>query len=381
MPNLPIYLDYNATTPIDPEVAQAMLPYLTEHFGNPSSAHWFGRQTRQAIDKARMQVANFLGCEADEVIFTSGGSEANNYAIKGYAWAHREKGNHLIAAAIEHPAVLEVLAYLQRHGFQCTLLPVDDYGRVSAAALQAALTPQTILVSLMHANNEVGTLQPIPEIAAITRRAGVAFHCDAAQSAGKVPVRVQELGVDMLSLAGHKLYAPKGVGALFVRRGIQLEKLIHGAGHENNRRAGTENVLEIAGLGQACEIAQRELEKNMKHMHALRERLRNGLQQNLHDLKFNGHPEQVLPNTLSVSFRNVAANALMAELSNTLAVSPGAACHADSISISHVLAAMHVPEEYAMGTLRLSVGKRTTEEEVDRAIAILASAVRKLADV
>ncbi len=375
----PIYLDYNATTPIDPEVAQAMLPYLSEHFGNPSSAHWFGRQTRQAIDKARMQVANFLGCEVDEVIFTSGGSEANNYAIKGYAWAHREKGNHLIASAIEHPAVLEVLAYLQRNGFQYTLLPVDEYGRVSPEVLQAALTPQTILVSLMHANNEVGTLQPITEIAAITRQAGIALHCDAAQSTGKVPVRVQELGVDMLSLAGHKLYAPKGIGALFVRRGVQLEKLIHGAGHERNRRAGTENVLEIVGLGQACEIAQRELEKNMKHMRALRERLRNGLQQNLHDLKFNGHPEQVLPNTLSVSFRNVAANALMTELSNTLAVSPGAACHADAISISHVLAAMHVPQEYAMGTLRLSVGKKTTEEEVDRALAVLASALAKLA--
>ncbi len=380
MTNPPIYLDYNATTPLDSEVAQAMLPYLTEHFGNPSSAHWFGQQTRQAIDKARSQVANLLGCEVDEVIFTSGGSEANNYAIKGYAWAHREKGNHMIASAIEHPAVVEVLEYLKRQGFQYTLLPVDEYGRVSAAEFQTALTPQTILVSLMHANNEVGTLQPIAEIAAIARRAGIAFHCDAAQSLGKAPVRVNDLGVDMLSIAGHKLYAPKGVGALFVGRGVQLEKLIHGAGHEKNRRAGTENVLEIAGLGQACEIAQRDLEKNMKHMRALRERLRLGLQQRLRDLKFNGHPEQGLPNTLSVSFRNVAANALMTELRDTLAVSPGAACHADSVSISHVLAAMRVPQEYAMGTLRLSVGKRTTEEEVDRAIEALTRAVKKLAN-
>ncbi len=378
MTNLPIYLDYNATTPIDPEAAQAMLPYLTEHFGNPSSAHWFGRQTRQAIDHARAQVASLLGCEVDEVIFTSGGSEANNYALKGYAWANRERGNHIIASAIEHPAVLEVLEFLQRQGFQFTLLPVDEYGRVAIEDLQAALTSQTTLVSLMHANNEVGTLQPISEIAAITRRAGIALHCDAAQSVGKVPVRVHELGVDMLSIAGHKLYAPKGVGVLFVRRGVQLEKLIHGAGHEKNRRAGTENILEIAGLGQACEVAQRDLEKNVNHMRVLRERLRLGLQQRIHDLKFNGHPEQSLPNTLSVSFRGVAANALMAEISDTLAVSPGAACHADAVSISHVLAAMRVPQEYAMGTLRLSLGKKTTEEEVDRAVEVLVHAVQQV---
>lgn len=373
----PIYLDYNATTPLDPQVAQAMLPYLTEHFGNPSSAHWFGQQARAAIDKARMQVAQLLGCEVDEVIFTSGGSEANNYALKGYAWANRAKGNHLIASAIEHPAVLEVLTFLQRQGFEHTLLPVDEYGRVSVDDFQAALTPQTILVSLMHANNEVGTLQPLAEIAALAHRAHVAVHCDAAQSLGKAPVRVSELGVDMLSLAGHKLYAPKGVGALYVRRGVQLEKLIHGAGHEKNRRAGTENVLEIVGLGQACEIAGRDLDKNIKHMHALRERLRHGLQQHIPDLKFNGHPEQCLPNTLSVSMRGLRANALMNELRDTLAVSPGAACHAEAVTISHVLAAMRVPEELALGTLRLSLGKMTTEEEVDRAIEVLVRAVKK----
>lgn len=375
MTNLPIYLDHNATTPIDPEVAQAMLPYLTEHFGNPSSAHWYGRQTRAAIDKARAQVAKLLGCEVDEIIFTSGGSEANNYALKGYAWAHREKGNHLIASAIEHPAVLEVFAFLQRQGFQYTLLPVDEYGRVSVDDFRNALSPHTILVSLMHANNEVGTLQPIAEIAALARAAGVVVHCDAAQSVGKVPVRVQELDVDMLSIAGHKFYAPKGVGALYVRRGVQLEKLIHGAGHEQHRRAGTENILEIVGLGQACEIAQRDLEKNMKHMRVLRERLRVRLQQLIPEVKFNGHPEQSLPNTLSVSFRNIAANVLMAELHDTLAVSPGAACHADAVTISHVLAAMRVPQEYAMGTLRLSVGKQTTEEEVERAAKVLVQAV------
>jgi cysteine desulfurase len=375
----PIYLDYNATTPLDPEVAQAMLPYLTEHFGNPSSAHWFGEQTRAAIDKARMQVASLLGCEVDEIIFTSGGSEANNYAIKGYAWAHREKGNHLVASAIEHPAVLEVLKFLKQQGFEHTLLPVDEYGRVSIAEFEAARTPQTILVSLMHANNEVGALQPIAEIAAIAHDAGIALHCDAAQSVGKVPVRVNELGVDMLSIAGHKLYAPKGVGALFVHRGVQLEKLIHGAGHEKNRRAGTENVLEIVGLGEACEIAARDLAKNVQRMRALRERLRLGLQERISDLKFNGHPEQSLPNTLSVSFRGVRANVLMNELRDALAVSPGAACHAEAVTISHVLAAMRVPEEFALGTLRLSLGKMTTEAEVDRAIEVLIRAVRKLA--
>ncbi len=374
----PLYLDYNATTPLDPEVAKTMLPYLSEHFGNPSSAHWFGAQTKQAIEKARGQIAQLLDCATDEVIFTSGGSEANNYAIKGYAWANRERGNHIIASTIEHPAVLEVLEYLKRHGFTYTLLPVDEYGRIAPRDFQAALTPQTILASFMHANNEVGTLQPIAEMAAIARQARVALHCDAAQSVGKVPVRVSELHVDMLAIAGHKLYAPKGIGVLYVRRGIQLEKLIHGAGHEQNRRAGTENVLEIVGLGQACAIAARELEANMQHMRALRERLRLGLQQNISELKFNGHPEQSLPNTLSVSFRGLSATALMAELRDVLAVSPGAACHAEAVTISHVLAAMNVPREYALGTLRLSLGKRTTTEEIDRAVAILAATVQKL---
>ena len=374
----PIYLDYNATTPLDPEVAKTMLPYLTDHFGNPSSAHWFGAQTKQAIAKARMQVAQLIGCESDEVIFTSGGSEANNYALKGYAWANRARGTHLLASEIEHPAVLEVFEYLKQGGFSYSLLPVDEYGRVSPRDFQAALTPHTILASVMHANNEVGTLQPIAELAVIARQAGVAFHCDAAQSVGKVPVRVPDMHVDLLSIAGHKLYAPKGIGALYVRRGVQLEKLIHGAGHEQNRRAGTENVLEIVGLGQACAIAARELEENMKHMRELRERLRLGLQQNIPALKFNGHPEQSLPNTLSVSFRGLTANTLMAELRDVLAVSPGAACHAEAVTVSHVLAAMHVPREYALGTLRLSLGKRTTADEIDRAVAVLAATVKKL---
>lgn len=374
----PIYLDYNATTPLDPEVAKIMLPYLTDHFGNPSSAHWFGAQTKQALEKARSQVARLLGCDTDEVIFTSGGSEANNYAIKGYAWANRARGTHLLASEIEHPAVLEVFEYLKQDGFTYSLLPVDAYGRVSPRDFQAALTPHTILASVMHANNEVGTLQPIAELALIARQARVAFHCDAAQSVGKVPVRVPDMHVDLLSIAGHKLYAPKGIGALYVRRGVQLEKLIHGAGHEQNRRAGTENVLEIVGFGQACAIAARELEENMKHMRELRERLRLGLQENIPALRCNGHPEESLPNTLSVSFPGLTANALMTELRDVLAVSPGAACHAEAVTISHVLAAMKIPREYAMGTLRLSLGKRTTADEIDRAVTVLTATVKKL---
>lgn len=375
---LPIYLDYNATTPIDAEVAEAMAPYLTRHFGNPGSAHVYGQHMRQALELARRQVAQALGCALDEIIFTSGGSEANNFALKGFAWANRDKGDHIVTSAIEHPAILEACQFLARQGFHVTHVPVDEYGRVRLAALRAALTPRTILVSIMHANNEVGTLQSLAEIVRLAHAAGAAVHCDAAQSLGKVPVRLEELGVDMLSIAGHKLYAPIGVGALFVKRGLELEPLIHGAKQEQQRRAGTENVLEIVGLGKACALANRDLEKNMAHMKAMRERLRAGLQGSGLDLRFNGHPELVLPNTLSVSFRNVQAHALLAEIGNEVVASAGAACHSDTVVISHVLQAMGVPPAYAGGTIRFSVGKRTTAVEIDRALAVLKYAVGKL---
>jgi cysteine desulfurase len=373
----PIYLDYNATTPIDPEVAEAMRPYLYEHFGNPSSAHWYGKQTRQAVEKARQQVAGLLHCRPDEVIFTSGGSEANNYAIKGVAFANRSKGNHIITSAIEHPAVIEVGKYLETKGFEVTYLPVNAYGLVELESVENAIRPQTILITIMHANNEVGTVQPIADIAHLAKRHGIVVHTDAAQSVGKIPTRVAALGVDLLTIAGHKLYAPKGVGALYIRPGVRLEKLIHGADHERNHRAGTENVLEIVGLGQACAIAQRDLDRNMAHMQQMRDRLEVGLRRHLSDMRSNGHPADRLPNTLSVSFPHLEANRLL-EVMEGVAASSGAACHADAVDVSAVLTAMQVPLEYAMGTLRFSVGKMTTAEEIDRAVDIVVQTVQRL---
>ncbi len=373
----PIYLDYNATTPLDPAVVEAMRPYLEEHFGNPSSTHWYGIQTRKAVEKARRQVADMLQCNADEIIFTSGGSESNNYAIKGAALASRERGNHIITSAVEHPAVYEVCAYLEQAGFRVTYLPVDEHGSVDVEAFRRALSPQTILVSIMHANNEVGTIQPIAEIAGIAKERGILVHTDAAQTVGKIPVVINDLNVDLLTIAGHKLYAPKGVGALFVRHGTRLEKQVHGADHELNLRAGTENVLEIVGLGKACEIAGAQLAANSAHMQKMRDLLHGKLEAGNADLRLNGHPEKRLPNTLSVSFAEIEANTLLDELSG-LAASAGAACHSDSIDISPTLTAMGVPLEYAMGTIRFSTGRATTEDEVMRAGEMVLEAVGRL---
>ena len=373
----PIYLDYNATTPIDPEVAEAMGPYLFERFGNPSSSHWYGLQTKEAVEKARQQVANLLNCSPDEVVFTSGGSESNNYAIKGAAFANLGRGNHLVTSCIEHPAVIQVCKYLEEKDFQITYLPVDQFGQVDPRVVEKAVTPRTILISIMHANNEVGTIQPIAEIATIARNHGTTFHTDAAQSVGKILTRVNDLGVDLLTIAGHKLYGPKGIGTLYVRRGTQLEKLIHGADHEQGRRAGTENVLEIVGLGKACEIAKRDLNKNMEHMQKMRDLLYQELKGEWNEIKLNGHPERRLPNTLSVSFRNIEANKLLAEI-DRVAVSAGAACHSDSVRVSSVLQAMQLELEYAMGTVRFSTGKMTTAEEVKETAAIFVETARRL---
>ena len=373
----PIYLDYNATTPIDPEVAEAMAPYLFERFGNPSSSHWYGVQTKRAVETARQQVANLLNCSPDEVVFTSGGSESNNYAIKGVAFANRGKGNHLITSSIEHPAVIEVCNYLEERGFQVTYLPVDHFGQVDPPAVEKAITSNTVLISIMHANNEVGTIQPIPEIARIAGDRGIVLHTDAAQSVGKIPTRINHLGVDLLTIAGHKLYGPKGIGALYVRRGIELEKLVHGAGHEQGRRAGTENVLEIVGLGKACEIAERDLRKNMDHMQKMRDLLYQELKKEWPELRLNGHPERRLPNTLSVSFKNIEANKLLTEI-HEVAASAGAACHSGSVKVSPVLRAMQVELEYAMGTVRFSTGKMTTAEEVKETAAIFVKTTRRL---
>ena len=377
-----IYLDYNATTPIDPQVAEAMLPFVIGGtnglFGNPSSGHTFGLAAREGVDTARRQVALMLDCDVDDLIFTSGGTEANNHAIRGVAAAYRERGNHIITSAVEHPAVTEVCHYLESHGFRVSYLPVDECGMLDPQQVEDAITPETLLVTIMHANNEVGTVMPIAEIADIAHRHGALLHSDCAQSVGKIPVRVDDLGVDLLSIAGHKLYAPKGIGALYIRPGVRLEKLMHGANHEQDRRASTENVIEMAGLGRACELIEQNLPAYADHMASMRDRLERGLLDSGMDLCVNGHPDRRLPNTLSISFRGVAADRVLVSLP-TVAASAGAACHSDQIEVSHVLAAMNVPEEYAMGTLRLTVGRFTTDDEIDRAIAEIREVVGSLA--
>jgi len=373
----PIYLDYNATTPIDPRVSAAMLPYLQTQFGNPSSSHVFGNAAKKAVEKARKQIADLLHCQIDEVVFTSGGTESNNYAVKGAAFAYRHKGNHIITSKIEHPAVTEVCKYLESHGFFVTYLPVDEFGLVDPGQVEAAITPQTILISIMHANNEVGTIEPIAEIAAIARRHGVLVHSDCAQSLGKIPVRVDTLGVDLLSIAGHKLYAPKGIGALYVRNGVTLEKFVHGADHESNRRAGTENVMHIVGLGEACAMVTENLEGYGGHMKNMRNRLETGFLARFPDLRLNSHPDRRLPNTCSVSFRGLEANTILSELEE-VAASAGAACHSDRVDVSAVLQAMQVPLIYAMGTIRFSVGRYTTAEEIDRALEDISRVVKRL---
>ncbi len=374
----PIYLDYNATTPHDPEVIEAMRPYFEEEFGNPSSSHYYGSKPKQAVARARRQIASLLNCEPEEIIFTSGGTESNNFAIKGFAEAIRHKGNHIVTSQIEHPAVLEVCRFLENNGFEVSYLSVDEFGLVDVADVKAAITKKTILISIMHANNEVGTIEPIAEIAQLAKTHGIIFHTDAAQSVGKIPVDVKKLGVDLLSIAGHKLYAPKGVGALYIRKGLSPAKLMHGAGQEMTKRAGTENVLEIVGLGMACEIARRDLEKNMKHMQVMCDRLYEKIKKGCDQIKLNGHPQKRLPNTLSISFYNLEANRLLDAIGSEVAASAGAACHSDTVQISDVLKAMALPPEWAMGTLRLTTGRMTTAEEVDTAARAICAALQKM---
>ena len=374
----PIYLDYNGTTPHDPEVVAAMRPFLEEEFGNPSSGHLYAAAPRQALNTARRQVAGLLNCSPEEVAFTSGGTEANNWAIIGTAQALRDRGRHIVTSAFEHPAVLRVCAFLEKSGYEITYLPVGTDGVVRAPDLKAALRPDTILVTIMHANNEVGTIQPVAELTALARTRGVRIHTDAAQSLAKIPVDVQKMGVDLLTLAGHKLYAPKGVGALYIRRGVELEAFMHGAGQEMGRRAGTENILEIVGLGKACEIAARDLEKHRRHMQAMRERLHTAIASSLTEVRLNGHPERRLPNTLSLAFRNLEANGILEAIGLEVAASAGAACHAGSVEVSHVLKAMAVPEEWAKGTLRLTTGRMTTSAEIDRAAEVIVKAVGQM---
>ena len=345
-----------------------MIPYLKEHFGNPASANYYGLITKNAMDKAREQVADFLHCSPEEIIFTSGGTEANNMAIKGFAYAQRNRGNHIITTAIEHPAVLEVCRYLEKSGFKITILPVNSIGMVDPRDVENAITPDTIMISVMHANNETGAIQPIEAISAIARQRNIVVHTDAAQSCGKLAVDVEKLGVGLLSIAGHKLYAPKGIGVLYVKKGVVIDKIAFGAGQEQGKRPGTQNVIGIIGLGKACEIAQRDFENNVAHLKTLRDRLYLELKSQLGDrVCLNGDLERVLPNTLNLSFKGVIASELVAAAGDKVVFSAGAACHSGLSIVSSVLQAMNVPEIWASGAIRFSVGKYTTMHEIETA--------------
>ena len=375
----PIYLDYNATTPVDQAVVEAMLPYLSEHFGNPSSSHSYGQVAHQAVDTARAQVAWLLGCTPAEITFTGGGSESDNLAIRGIALAYQYKGNHIITQVTEHPGVLNTCRTLERlHGFRVTYLSVDKEGRVSPEAVEAAIDDKTVLITIMHANNETGTLQPIAEIAKVARKHGVLFHTDAAQSVGKIPVRVEELGVDLLTVAGHKLYAPKGIGALYSRHGLQLEPVIYGGGQESGRRAGTESVANIVALGTACLLAQERLAESQVRLQYLRDKLQRLLEQYIPDcVHLNGHITERLPNTLNISVDGVIGEEVLAMMPE-IASSTGSACHEGSTDPSPVLMAMGMSRERALGAMRLTLGRWSTEEEIEKAARLLARTIDSL---
>jgi cysteine desulfurase len=353
-----------------------MKPFLVQHFGNPSSQHWAGIPAKEAVEHARQQVSDLLQCSPEEVVFTSGGSESNNHGIKGVFFALKGKGNHIITTQIEHPAVLNPCRFLEKLGAEVTYIGVDQYGRVDPGEIEKALTKKTILITVMHANNEVGTIQPIEEISKIAKKHRIHFHTDAAQSVGKIETKVDVLGVDLLSVAGHKIYAPKGVGALYVRRGTSLEPLIHGAAHESGRRAGTENVLLIVGLGKACQVAKRYLQDN--NVQNLRDRFWKLLQGNFgNQIVFNGHPTDRLPNTLNVSFVGKAGGEILSRLSG-VAASTGAACHSGSVELSPVLKAMGISPEVGMGAIRFSLGRTTTVQELKTVIQLLKNAIPSL---
>ncbi len=372
--NIPVYLDYNATTPVDPIVADAIEPYLRQHFGNPSSTHVYGRNAHQGVERARAQVANMIGARADEIIFTGCATEASNLAIRGVAAALRDKGRHLITSAVEHPAVEQPFRHLADAGWDVSVVPVDEYGRVDPAGLADTLRDDTVLVSIMHANNEVGTIQPIEEIAAITRPRGILLHTDAAQSVGKIPLSVDDLGVDLLSLAGHKFYATKGVGALYLRRGTPMQPVLVGAGHESGLRPGTENVPAIVGLGEAARIVTETSSEHGQSLRRLRDRLHDLLAEAISGLLLNGHPEQRLPNTLNLSFPGVDGRDLLARAAAEVAASVGSACHEEDTTVSGVLGAMGIKPDRASGAVRLSLGSPTTTAEVERVATALIAA-------
>lgn len=374
-----LYLDHNATTPVSPEVIKAMLPYFDKIFGNPSSIHRPGQEGRKAIDEARERVALFIGGSPNEIVFTSGGTEANNLAIKGVAYANCKKGKHIITSSIEHHSVLNPCKYLEKQGFKVTYLPVDKYGLIDPDDVRKVITNETILITIMHANNEVGTIEPISEIANIAKEKGMSFHTDAIQSIGKIAVNVDELNIDLLSISGHKIYGPKGIGALYIRRGTRIQPLIHGGHHERNLRAGTENVPGIVGLAKAIEIAKSSMEEEGKRLAHLRDKLEKGILKNIDNVYLNGHPTQRLPNTLNISFEYIEGESIILNLDlKGIATSSGSACTSSSLEPSHVLKAMGQGGAIAQGSIRFSLGKDNTSEDIDYLLEVLPEIVDRL---
>ncbi len=374
-----IYLDYAATTPMRPEVLEAMMPYFIEDFGNPSSLYTLGRQAKGAVEDARDRIAAFIGASPREIVFTSGGTESDNMAIKGVAFANEKKGNHIITTPIEHHAVLEPCHFLAKRGYEITYLPVDEHGMVAPADVEKAITNKTVLVSIMHANNEVGTIEPLEEIGKITREKGVYLHTDAVQTFGHIPINVNELGVDLLSVSAHKLYGPKGVGVLYIRKGTRMVPTAHGGSQENNRRAGTHNVAGIVGLAKAVEIAEREMASEAKRLSELRDRLLHGLIEKIPNARLTGHPTKRLPNNASVCLVGAEGEAMLLSLDmEGISSSSGSACTSGTLEPSHVLLAMGIPAEIAHSSLRLTLGDKTTREDVDYVLEILPPIVERL---
>jgi len=374
-----IYMDHSATTYVRKEVVTAMIPYFTEHFGNPSSIYGIARESKRAVDAARAQVAKALGAEPEEIYFTSGGSESDNWALKGVAYANRKRGNHIITTQIEHHAVLHTCQFLEKGGFDVTYLPVDKYGLVDPAALEAAITDKTILVSIMYANNEIGTIEPIAELGAIARARKVYLHTDAVQAIGNVPIDVKAQNIDMLSLSAHKFYGPKGVGALYIRKGVRIENLIHGGGQERKRRAGTENLAGIVGMGKAIELATADIAGHNEKIRAMRDRLIKTVLVEIPHTRLNGHPEKRLPGNFNVSFEFIEGESMLLWLDDEgICASTGSACTSGSLEPSHVLLATGVPVEVSHGSLRLTLGDANTEQDVDTVLAVLPKVVSRL---
>jgi len=367
-----IYLDHAATTPADPEVVEAMLPYFTEHFGNPSSLHSFGQEAKKAVERARDSIASLIGADAEEIVFTSGGTESDNFALKGVAAARMEKGNHIITTVIEHHAVLETCHDLQKQGCMVTWLPVGNDGVVDPDTVKKAITDKTVLISIMHANNEVGTIQPLAAIGKIAREKGVYFHTDAVQTFGHIPMDVNELNVDLLSASGHKLYGPKGVGIMYIRRGTKISPFIRGGGQERGRRSSTLNVPGIVGMGKAVEQAGKLMHEDAKRISALRDKFIRGVLENIDEAQLNGHPTQRLPNNVNISINCLEGEALLLNLDmEGIACSSGSSCSSANLDPSHVLAALGVPPLLAHGSLRFTLGRSTTEDDIDTVIRVL----------